>query len=220
MRAALVGLAQELKLPEARDLDSTLGAVRDALSRGEPHRNWLIVFANANRPEDIRPYLPDGAGHVLITSRNPRWTAEVAQAVPVAAFDRTDSVDLLRRRGPELSAADAELLAERLADVPMALDQAAAVRKATGWTAAEYLRRYDERSAELAFPTPIRVAWGGCPPTRCPRPRRPPTSCSSSPRSWPAPRCRGSCSGPPGAGSRPSWTTRSASSGGSRPRCA
>ncbi|MEU4214718.1 FxSxx-COOH system tetratricopeptide repeat protein [Actinoplanes sp. NPDC026623] len=160
MRAALVGLAQELNLPEARDINTTLGAVRDALSRGEPHRNWLIVFANANRPEDIRPYLPSGAGHVLVTSRNPRWTAEVAQAVPVAAFDRTDSVDLLRRRGPELSAADAERLAERLGDVPMALDQAAAVRKAAGWTAAEYLRRYVDRAAELAFPTPIRVAWG------------------------------------------------------------
>ncbi|MEU7907032.1 FxSxx-COOH system tetratricopeptide repeat protein [Actinoplanes sp. NPDC049118] len=160
MRAALVGLAQELKLPEARDLNSTLGAVRDALSRGEPHRNWLIVFANANRPEDIRPYLPSGAGHVLVTSRNPRWTTEVAQAVPVAAFDRTDSVDLLRRRGPDLSADDAERLAERLGDVPMALDQAAAVRKAAGWSAAEYQRRYVERAAELAFPTPIRVAWG------------------------------------------------------------
>jgi tetratricopeptide (TPR) repeat protein len=160
MRAALVGLARELGLPEARDITRTLGAVRDALSRGEPYRNWLVVFENANRPEDITPYLPSGAGHVLVTSRNPRWTAEVAQAVPVAVFDRADSVDFLQRRAPELSTGDAERLAERLADLPMALDLATAVRTATGWPVEEYLRRYDERTAELTFPTPIRVAWG------------------------------------------------------------
>ncbi|MGA5304032.1 FxSxx-COOH system tetratricopeptide repeat protein [Nucisporomicrobium flavum] len=160
MRAALVGLAQELKLPEARDINRTLGAVRDALSRGEPYRNWLVVFENANRPEDIKPYLPSGAGHVLVTSRNPRWTTEVAQAVPVAVFDRTDSVDFLRHRTPELSAEDAERLAAHLGDVPMALDQASALRSATGWSVDEYLSCYDARAAELAFPTPIRVAWG------------------------------------------------------------
>ncbi|MCA2215360.1 FxSxx-COOH system tetratricopeptide repeat protein [Jidongwangia harbinensis] len=159
MRAGLVGLAQRLGLPEARDINRTLGAVRDALSRGEPYRNWLVVFENANRPEDIKPYLPSGAGHVLVTSRNPRWTSEVAQAVPVPVFDRPDSVDFLRRGAPELSAEDADRLAAHLDDVPMALEQAAAVRAATGWSVDEYLRRYDRRAAELAFPTPFRVAW-------------------------------------------------------------
>jgi tetratricopeptide (TPR) repeat protein len=159
-RAALVGLARELGLPETNDVNRTLGAVRDALSRGEPYRNWLVVFEDANRPEDVKPYLPSGAGHVLVTSRNPRWTAEVAQAVPVAVFDRSDSVDFLRRRTPDLSAADGDRLAARLGDAPMALDQAAALRAATGWSVEEYLRRYDERADELAFPTPVRVAWG------------------------------------------------------------
>lgn len=160
MRAALVGLAQELGLPEARDINRTLGAVRDALSRGEPYRKWLVVFESANRPEDIKPYLPSGAGHVLVTSRNPRWTAEVAQAVPVPVFDRPDSVDFLRRRGPELTVGDAGRLAERLGDVPTALDLAAALRGATGWSVHEYLRHHDERAGQLAFPTPVRVAWG------------------------------------------------------------
>ena len=160
MRAALVGLAQRLGLPEARDVNRTLGAVRDALSRGEPYRNWLVVFENANRPEDIKPYLPSGAGHVLVTSRNPRWTSEIAQVTPVPVFDRADSVDLLRRRLPELSAADAERLAERLEDVPMALGLCAAVRSAAGWSTEDYLRRYRERAGELTFPTPTRIAWG------------------------------------------------------------
>ena len=98
--------------------------MRDALSRGEPFRNWLVVFEDANRPEDIKPYLPSGAGHVLVTSRNPRWSTEVAQAMPIAVFERADSVDLLRRRAPELPVAEADRLAERLDDVPMALELA------------------------------------------------------------------------------------------------
>lgn len=158
-RSALIGLAQRLGLPEAGDINRTLAAVRDALSRGEPYRNWLVVFENANRPEDINAYLPSGAGHVLVTSRNPRWSEDVAQALPVEVFDRADSVDLLRGRAPELSAADADRLAARLGDVPMALDQAAAVRAATGWPVGDYLDRFDRRAAELAFPTPVRVAW-------------------------------------------------------------
>ncbi|GAA0532268.1 hypothetical protein GCM10010172_11290 [Paractinoplanes ferrugineus] len=159
-RAALIGLAQRLGLAETGDMNRTLAAVRDALSRGEPFRNWLVVFEDANRPEEIKSYLPSGAGHVLITSRNPRWPAEVAQSVPVGVFDRADSVDLLRRRTPELTGPDAERLASRLADVPMALDLSAAVRAATGWPVAEYLSRFESVAAELAFPNPIRVAWG------------------------------------------------------------
>ncbi|BFU46768.1 FxSxx-COOH system tetratricopeptide repeat protein [Krasilnikovia sp. MM14-A1004] len=160
MRAALVGLASRLGLPEARDINRTLCAVRDALSRGEPYRNWLVVFENANRPEDITPYLPGGKGHVLVTSRDPRWGSEVARAVPVPVFDRADSVDFLRLRNPELSEVDADRIAARLADVPMALAEAASVQVAAGWPVGEYLRRYDQRAAELATPTPVGVTWG------------------------------------------------------------
>ena len=159
-RAALVGLARELGLPATNDIDRTLAAVRDALSRGEPYRNWLVVFENADRPEDIMSYLPGGAGHVLVTSGNPGWTAELAQAVEVPVFARADSVDFLRRRRPDLSMPDAERLAARLDDVPMALEQATALRAMTGWSVGEYLRRYDERAAELAVPTAVRVAGG------------------------------------------------------------
>ena len=151
-RHALIGLAQELGLPETGDLNRTLAAVRDALSRGEPYRNWLVVFEDANQPDEIKAYLPSGAGHVLVTSRNPRWPAEVAQALTVGVFDRADSVDLLRRRSPELSAADAERLAERLGDLPMALVLAAAGRAMTGWSVNEYLGRFDGKN-------PIETAW-------------------------------------------------------------
>ncbi|MET0424519.1 MAG: FxSxx-COOH system tetratricopeptide repeat protein, partial [Actinoplanes sp.] len=159
-RTALIGLAQHLGLPESGDINRTLAAVRDALSRGEPFRNWLVVFEDANRPEELKSYLPSGAGHVLITSRNPRWSADVAQVVPVGVFDRADSVDLLRRRSPELTVADADRLAERLGDVPMALDLAAAVRAVSGRSVDDFLERYDRRAGELTFPSPVRVTFG------------------------------------------------------------
>jgi tetratricopeptide (TPR) repeat protein len=159
-RTALVGLAQHLGVAESGDFGRTLAAIRDALSRGEPYRNWLVVFEDANRPEELAPYLPSGAGHVLVISRNPRWSADVAQPLPIGVFDRADSVDLLRHRASDLPVIEAERLADRLGDLPMALDLAAALRAATGWTVDEYLTRYDRRAGELTFPGPVRVAWG------------------------------------------------------------
>jgi tetratricopeptide (TPR) repeat protein len=158
-RHALIGLAQELGLPETGDINRTLAAVRDALSRGEPYRNWLVVFEDANQPDEIKAYLPTGAGHVLVTSRNPQWPAEVAQALPVGVFDRADSVDLLRRRGPELTMVDAERVAERLGDLPMALVLAAAARAMTKWSVTEYLSRFDEKYRDDSLANPIGVAW-------------------------------------------------------------
>ena len=36
---------------------------------------WLLIFDNAQSPADIRPWLPGGSGHVLITSREHTWAA-------------------------------------------------------------------------------------------------------------------------------------------------
>ena len=46
------------------------GRVREHL-RGSGR--WLMVFDNAEDPAAIRAFLPEGPGHVLITSRNPAW---------------------------------------------------------------------------------------------------------------------------------------------------
>jgi tetratricopeptide (TPR) repeat protein len=44
--------------------------------------------------------------------------------------------------------------------MPMALDQAAAVRAATGQSVDEYLAHYDELARRLSFPTPSRLSYG------------------------------------------------------------
>jgi len=73
LAADYAALAGPLDLPEKDEPDQRLvvQAVRRWLGQ---HDGWLLVFDNARRPEDLRPYLPPGgAGHVLVTSRNPHW---------------------------------------------------------------------------------------------------------------------------------------------------
>ena len=59
---------------------------------------WLLVFDNAEDPAAIRPWLPGGGGHVLITSRARAW-AEIAAPVEVDVLARAESVALLQRPG-------------------------------------------------------------------------------------------------------------------------
>ncbi|MER7278243.1 FxSxx-COOH system tetratricopeptide repeat protein [Dactylosporangium sp. NPDC000244] len=165
MRVALAGLARALKIRESGDLNRTLQLLRETLERGSQYHRWLLIFDNASRPEDIEPYLPRGTGHVLVTSRNPRW-AEMGHVIEVGAFTRAESVLLLRRRTPAISGSQAHTLAARLGDVPMAMEQAAATQHATGWAATEYLDRYDVLRRDMGgtterpeYPSPIVVTW-------------------------------------------------------------
>ncbi|MGI5397889.1 hypothetical protein ACQEVG_00145 [Streptomyces sp. CA-135486] len=86
----------------------------------------MVVFDNAEDPAELADLLPSGPGHVLITSRNPRWHG-LASPLDVDVLARRESVTLLRTRTPGLSEADAERLAEALDDLPLALVQAAEI---------------------------------------------------------------------------------------------
>ncbi|GGX34962.1 ATP-binding protein [Streptomyces chartreusis] len=107
---------------------------------------WLVVFDNAEDPEALADFVPSGAGHVLITSRNPDWHS-VASPLDVDVLARRDAVDLLRRRTPWLSEIDAGRLAEALDDLPLALVQAAAVLTTT--TVDDYLALLANNASEV-----------------------------------------------------------------------
>ena len=85
---------------------------------------WLLVFDNAENPEDIAGRLPGGTGHVLITPRAHGWD-ELAVSVQVDVMVRGESVALLPRRVQGLDEADAALVAAAVRDLPLALAQAA-----------------------------------------------------------------------------------------------
>ena len=141
---AALGTALGCGQPGADD-----GAVRRAVL-GELHgrERWLLVFDNAESPRDVIGWLPGGAGHVLITSRASDWE-EVAAAVEVDVLDRSESVTLLRRRVPGLAGADADLVAEAVGDLPLAVAQAAAYMTPSGITAADYVALVKSRAAEI-----------------------------------------------------------------------
>ena len=121
-------------------------AVRAAL---EHRTDWLLVFDNARRPDEIRPYLPRGsAGHVIVTSRYSAWGG-VAKPLPVKVWEPEESVRFLLARTGQTDETTAGELSEELGRLPLALEQAAAYVEKTGRTLAGYLELFRQRKLEL-----------------------------------------------------------------------
>jgi hypothetical protein len=109
---------------------------------------WLLVFDNAEDPVAIRPLLPEGPGHVLITSRNLAWS-EVAVPVEIDVFTRPESVQLLTRQATMLTGQEADTIADRLGDLPLAIAQAAGMLAGTNMSAGEYLNALREETEHV-----------------------------------------------------------------------
>lgn len=168
LRSSLAGLAKPLGLEAAAaiGIEAAAAAVLDALRRGAPFRRWLLIFDNADQPEDLQDMIPGGSGHVLITSQNNRWQS-VMQTVPLDVFTRQESIDFLLKRAPKaLSPDDAERIADSLGDLPLALEQAGAMLAETGMPVDTYLRQLAERIEEImavgippAYGRSMTAAW-------------------------------------------------------------
>ena len=164
--ADYAALAGALDLPEkdATDQRVVVEAVRQWLERST---GWILVFDNAREASQLSDYLPrGGAGHVLITSRNPAWRS-VAAPLSVQMFERDESIEFLLRRSGEANEAAAGALAEALGDLPLALAQAAAYMEQTGRPIGGYLVLYRQRRQELLkrggpptdYPDTVATTW-------------------------------------------------------------
>jgi MinD-like ATPase involved in chromosome partitioning or flagellar assembly/tetratricopeptide (TPR) repeat protein len=153
IRSSLAELGRALHLESGDNLDEAVRIVLDALRQGRPYQRWLVVFDNVDRPEDVRDFIPQGAGHALLTSRNQAWNQE-AQAVQLGVFTRAESVALLTRRVPKLSAADAEQVAEKLGDLPLAVEQAGAWLTTTLMPVPQYLDLLDTQLMRMLDENP------------------------------------------------------------------
>ncbi|MEO3863316.1 FxSxx-COOH system tetratricopeptide repeat protein [Acrocarpospora sp. B8E8] len=167
VRSSLAGLAPHLDLPTAAiaGIEDASAAVLDALKRGKPYSRWLLIFDNADEPEEINEIIPRGPGHVLITSRNHSWQG-VVDTVPVDVFTREESIEFLVKRARAVSTAKAAVLAEELGDLPLALEQAGALQAETGMSVDEYLRLLAVHTAQLLdinkpsdYPLSMTAAW-------------------------------------------------------------
>ena len=141
---AALGTALGCVQPGAGSEAVRAAVLADLRQRGQ----WLLVFDNAEGPAAVTPWLPGGAGHVLITSRQRAW-AELAEPVEVDVLARAESITLLRHRVPGLGTADADRLAAQLGDLPLAVAQAAGFMAETGTGAAGYLELLRTQAGQL-----------------------------------------------------------------------
>jgi tetratricopeptide (TPR) repeat protein len=143
---SLVDLGRQLGVPVTEDLTQASSLVIDALS--STSLRWLLVYDNATEPDDLSALIPSSGGHVVLTSRNQTWS-NVWGAIEVNIFDRPESVALIQKRGNNISNEDADRLADKLGDLPLALDQAASWQNATGMPVPEYLTLLEQHLQEL-----------------------------------------------------------------------
>jgi hypothetical protein len=144
----LAALAQDPDLCLAPAGTSTPDSVRALRGHLRRTGRWLLIFDNAEAREHLTRWLPDGPGHLLITSRNPIWTG-VAHEVDVDVFSRSESVALLSNHLPHLGEGDADRLAEALGDLPLAVAQAMELLAETRMPVDDYLTELADHVGEL-----------------------------------------------------------------------
>lgn len=144
-RSALVTLGARHDWPVSQDMGQTALSMLGKLESAD--FKWLIVFDNAARPEDLEPLLPAAGGAVILTTRDADWL-ERGRAVNVDVLRRADSIALVQSR-TDLSFDEADQLAERLGDLPLALEQAAAMHSVTKISVSDYLRRLDRHATVI-----------------------------------------------------------------------
>lgn len=103
----------------------------DLLRRRQRFERWLLVFDNADDPEDIRDLVPPLPGDVLVTTRSSRWEAS-GELLELEVFERTESIEFLRRRMRGFTETSAHRLAEGVGDLPLLLEHAVESHIAVG----------------------------------------------------------------------------------------
>jgi len=144
-------LAARLGLDPAADPEALQALVHDRL-RSVP--GWLLIFDNADRVEDIGPWLPAGPlppgipGHVIVTTRRGGFAA-MGRVLDLDVMGLADAVEMLRARVPDLGQETGEQIAEELGRLPLALEQAAAWLDRSQMPGQEYLELLRSRAADL-----------------------------------------------------------------------
>jgi len=122
----------------------------DAIRRWfETNGNWLLIFDNVKRPEEITDFIPRSAtGVVLISSIYPQW-GELCKDTLISAFCREESLEYINKRTKQNCKDESDLLAESLGDLPLALAQACAYIEAKGLQISEYNSLYQKYQTAL-----------------------------------------------------------------------
>jgi tetratricopeptide (TPR) repeat protein len=144
-------LADRLGLDPAADPEALRSLVHDRL-RAVP--GWLLIFDNADRVEDLGPWLPGGLlppgvpGHVIVTTRRGGFAA-MGPVLDLDVISLPDAVRMLRSRVPGLGQEIAGQIAGELGRLPLALEQAAAWLDRSQMAGQEYLELLRSRAVDL-----------------------------------------------------------------------
>ena len=181
---SLVNLGRQMELRDLRldERDLAVELVKNALNRGEPYSNWLLIFDNASNSGMVANHIPCGPGHVIITSRDSQWRKALrVEGLEVAEFELAETVEFLRKRVDALAVVtdepdsqdtiaeneqrekDAKDLARELGNLPIAADHAAAYLNQTGITVEAYIDLFRSNAQklfaeEVDIPYPLAVA--------------------------------------------------------------
>jgi tetratricopeptide (TPR) repeat protein len=148
LAADYAGLAGEL-WPDTKDVTDQEALVEEVRRWLEHERDWLLIFDNANKQEDLAGYLPGMAnGHVIITSRDPNWV-DAANTIGVEVFELAEAVEFLLKRTRQQDRESAKKLAEELGCLPLALAQAGAYIEANRVAIARYLELFLSKRPKL-----------------------------------------------------------------------
>lgn len=170
--ASLADLGQRMRakfstgLPEEGGVTEVAQQVLELLSEGRPDQRWLLIYDNAENIEEVKPLLPAGGGHILITSRNAGWK-KLGNSVELEVFAREDSIGHLRWRMPEITDEEADQVARVLGDMPLAVAAAGALIADMGISVPEYLRQLELQPTMVLpkghllhdYPVAVAKAW-------------------------------------------------------------
>ncbi|MEU6542988.1 FxSxx-COOH system tetratricopeptide repeat protein [Streptomyces sp. NPDC046859] len=162
--SSLTDLARRLGLRVGEDAAQAALEVCDHLRQSSGLR-WLLVFDNADEPQEVSRHFPGGTGHVLVTSRNQTWL-HFGEALEIDPFLREESVEHLLRRAADLTTEEADRVAAAVGDLPLALDQAGAWLAETGTPVDTYLAELEHQAARVLslsqpanYPEPVGATW-------------------------------------------------------------
>lgn len=118
-------------------------------------RSWLLVFDNVEVPSVLDGLVPQaGPGRVLVTSRYRDWIGTELHVIQVGVLDEDEALTLLTRLAGRTNDPDAGALVEWLGRLALAVEQAAAFCRQTGWSFGQYRKHLERRSAEILARNP------------------------------------------------------------------
>ena len=164
LASSFAALGEQLGVPmSVESAEQTRESVCRAL---EKYRDWLLIFDDAPDAAAVKPYIPKMNGRVLITSRDSKWHG-VGKSFCLRVMERPDSIEFLLKRSNRAFDPSAFTLCQALGDLPLALEQAAALVAAADISFADYLRRFEDHWSELLqsgrtageYPDTVAMTW-------------------------------------------------------------